>query len=703
MQKSIKKNYSHIIEMIANKQDCAFCTWYPEAANFEEAVPELKKLIHDKAVWRAVVVQDGETFGMAHIDKRNPFDGVGSVKVLQDFGEQQIFSMYEQLFEAEEEPEQTALDEFDGLVSESARLIGEYRNRKKQNYAQAVGQPLTRLSSWLFGTAMKAPYQPGKDWPKELLDDTLPIDREYYRLLDDNSVLASEIEQYHTFTYKYRALTENFELGAKMENKPDSMLVISERLGSHANDIFEKAWEQHEELEYDNFCDDNLYHEKMRFALYDVHYENEIRSPQDYFAFLSFAAVLAMNEVPRNSMKPFCVYNGSTSVDDDAAQNFFSYYLAKLEATRMLLENMKRRRLTERDEKNVTDDDAAKLFESDTRIPVIIRGNVAEKELFADCSKIGLATDCPRDEYTYWYDQMHEIMKKFIRYLREPRRAVKHAAHDDLRRLNETDDERALKLNEDQLENVQYRLNEEEQKMVETTTCALFKTREYTERLDKADKEVRRKISERMTKKKTVITGIVAAAAYLSGFAGLLFGNLMHPAARIVALIMIGCSLAVVIAAGFVYLFVLRRRLINRMRHFNYEMRGILDSIDSSLKAFSNYLTHACNVMREYSVFRMFERKEDKKLNAIKKHLYDIECRIHDVNEIYIGYCKPGRSVYFEAEPYNYDFTVPCEYEYDTPYDEKFSEIEFINKDNLIQMPIDYIKCVMLKREELYD
>ena len=57
----------------------------------------------------------------------------------------------------------------------------------------------------------------------------------------------------------------------------------------------------------------------------------------------------------------------------------------------------------------------------------------------------------------------------------------------------------------------------------------------------------------------------------------------------------------------------------------------------------------------------------------------------------------------YEAEPYDYDFTVFKDYEYDIPYSDAEKYIDFLQEGNRIAIPIDYVEAFTLTREELYD
>lgn len=56
-----------------------------------------------------------------------------------------------------------------------------------------------------------------------------------------------------------------------------------------------------------------------------------------------------------------------------------------------------------------------------------------------------------------------------------------------------------------------------------------------------------------------------------------------------------------------------------------------------------------------------------------------------------------------ECAPYEFDFTVLRDYEYEMPSIYSKKKIEYLEKGNEITVPIDYVESVMLTREELYD
>ena len=700
---SIRENHSHILDMLLKEKNCALCTWDPHATGLAEAVPGLDEVTAGRSEWRAIIVQDGETFGFECVDRRNPFDAVGSADVLNDFNELEILDLLERARMAVDATEREEYEQkADALIAQSAPRIEEFRALKRRNYLTAVRQPLTRLAIWLLGSPMQDAPEVPEHWPAALLSDDCVVNRAYYEWLASIGTLPSELELFKAEQYKYDVLNEYFLPGALVRKKPSAVYVLAERYAKRADDILKFLRYHHEEMEYDNFCDDNLFPGNMRFALYDVAYENDIRNAGDYLGFLSFVYMMSANEIPYGAMQAQRVYHGDARVDERKAKLFFAKYLRKLQLThKMLSVQLKRMQYTSVGEE-LSAEEALKLFESDVEVPVEIRSRDDESVFFANHA-IGLSKNCPRDEYGYWYDQVTEITKKFIRYLREPRRALKYAVKRDFRNRSVIEDERILKLSEERLEDIEYRLLEEEQQMVETTTIRLFQTKQYTDAIEQADKEVRENIEKRMTFKKTLLTGGIALFAFLFGFLPLLIINWGNADTWGPSLAIFGGSFLLMCVIALVYLFVMRKKLVNRMVHFNKVMRGILDDIQSGLQAFSAYLSHACNVMREFSVFNYLEKPTDVKANVLKKHISDIERRMEGVNNLFSGVLDTEWVADEDIQPYRFDFSRPEDYLYDVPYEEIESTVEFIRKGNHVSAPIDYVRSVSLTREELYD
>ena len=441
---------------------------------------------------------------------------------------------------------------------------------------------------------------------------------------------------------------------------------------------------------------------EMKFLLFDVLPKDHKQYKFDRIKLMCVLLIIANYALPKGVVNPGRVYRTDIDFDDSMISRICETYISKLKSTQLHLKDIERA-LDNEHETSIDDKTAQRLFESDITIPVEIKDPNKENELYAQYKDIGLATDTPKHEDVYWSGQYRDITKKFVKYLREPRRAVKTAVSEGFHKNNSIDDDRALILSETQAEDVGYRLLEEEQKMVSTVTSQIFDVKNYNEQIQQADKEIRREISKRMTKKKTGYVFLFSALAYLVGFLPLIFSNLNTVKSVTCSLLMTGITIAAFSAVGFFYLFVLRKKLINRFKHFNYVMSGICRTIMGGLSQFSKYLSSACNVMREFSVLKKRESAVSRIKRILSYHNLKIDEQIKTVSDMFSKYIDFRKITVKECDPYDFDFTVMKDYEYSMPSLLSIKKIEYCQPGNEITVPVDYVDSITLTREELYD
>lgn len=662
--------YHIYLKPLMDSEEFAFCPWNTQGETLEEAVPTLRELVRHKKEWRAIVVNDNSTWGFDGVNKRNPFDYVDSKR--RDYS----FSTVEQ--------------------------VRQFRESEDALIDKALSNPLSRLAIWLCGTPMNtAPlvcYAEHRRQVEQAADG-----EDYFTVLQELGLNPAEVEEDWVRARRFKRLYERFELRGELFNPPKAFLTVAERAKNVDNELVELAWTRHTEFDYSQFYIDNLYPEKLRYLIFDVAYIKSRRNESNYFNFLTSLLLLAAYETPGGVLRSNRVYKLNMQVDAQCIRDLCNAYNSKLWATVFRIDEITKR-LREQETQPVDAYTAEECFESHVTLPIEVVNRASKEMLRAKYGSIGLAKDCPADEETYWDDQFHTISKYFVRFLREPRRAVKTATKEDFRAINSIDDERALQLNEYQREDVQYVLEEEERNMVLTTTTQLFNTAQYNKKMREADKEIRRGIGQRMSRKKTLFVGLVGVLAYLVGFMPLLFGNLNTGKSFLFSLGLTAAVLGVFAAIGFVYLLVLRHRLVNRFKHFNYVMSGILKEIERGVESFSKYLSHACNVMREFSVLNYSESTYRRKKNILTNHKRIISDKIREVNELFAAYIDPNEvELARDADPYVFDFTVVRDYEYALPYSGALKDIDYLQEGNKLQIPIDFVEEFFVTREELYD
>jgi len=663
------KYYIYLKPFLDN-EEFAFCKWDTSGNTLNEAVPELKEIIGNKNEWRAIIVNDSSTWNFEAVNKRNPFNYVDSINNKSNF--------------------------------ETGEQIRAFRENEDVMLEKAFTNPLMKLSVWLCGSPIESMpnicYTGYEDVIENILDEKV-----YREKADELNITAQEIELDRIRLKRYEKLSHTFGSDAELFNPPQKVLALAERTKDVRREIAESAWIKHMEHDYSQFYIENLYSEKLRYLICDVSYLKGKHNEAQYFNFLTVMLLLAVNESPSGVLRANRVYSLNVKIDSECVRELCNQYNSKLNATLSEISN-ESRRLMEKQNKPVDRDTAEFYFETGVTVPVNIESFFDEDNLMAKHNEIGLAKDCPGDEFAYWNDQYSTIEKMFVKYLREPRRAVKVAVKDKFPTMNKNEDERAARLSEFQKENVLDILNEEEQNMISTKTTHLYNTAEYKQQMEEADKVIRRGISQRMTKKKTIKVALIAALAYFFGFIPLFIGNLNNTSSFLFSLGMTGITIALFLLVGLCTLFVFKNRLVNRFKHFNYVMSGILDEIQGSLNTFSVYLSSACNVMREFSVLESTENTYEKKQNILKNHRRIILEKVKEVNELFANYIDNDTlDTKRMVQPYDFDFTIMKDYQYEMPYSEIEKSIVFMQEGNEIAVPVDYLEAVIAEREELYD
>lgn len=108
--------------------------------------------------------------------------------------------------------------------------------------------------------------------------------------------------------------------------------------------------------------------------------------------------------------------------------------------------------------------------------------------------------------------------------------------------------------------------------------------------------------------------------------------------------------------------------------------------------------------MRDFFVLESTENIYKKKQNILKNHRRNIVKKIQEVNELFANYIDGDILTENKIiQPYEFDFTSMCEYQYEMPYSEIEKTIAFMQEGNVIASPVDYLESVIAEREELYD
>lgn len=709
-------------------ENTVFCEWNKDGECLEETVPELYGILEHRDEWRAIVFDNDK------IESVNPFD----------------FTEYR--------------DEGSSFPELSPEKRIRRRNNRLEAYSAAVSNPLVKLTTALCGVQNYGTLIPDGEFedilsgrkqvyeymlekqleliecdekaseldmfrrndlvkfvPPESVDSLISFVKQsdvhgIAELIPETAIVGfiefigedpglSDPEYTECLienTQKAKILNNLAESFLIKDKKPAEVICFSPRTFNSKALEQDIKWKKKDERTSSLFSVYNLYNDKLRFILFDMLPEDNRQYRFDVLKMFCFLLILSANGLPFGSVKAGCVYGAEISLNGDVVTELCEKYLGKLVSTRTCLKEIYKRRESET-ETSIDDITAQKTFDEDISVAVIAPAGGDEKQLRAKYDELGLAGDCPQDENVYWSKQYREISKNLVRYLREPRRAVKNAVSYDLRRNNSINDERSELLNEKQIEDIVFHTEDLERRITECSTAAIFDTKKYLEQTEHANEIVKRGIRRRMTKKTTAAVGLTAAGAYLFGFIPLLFGSTNSDRSFLFSAALTAGALLLFLLSGLLCLFSLRRRLKNVFKSFNGVINGILSEINGSLASFSDYMSCLCNIMRKKSVLKKRESELSKLKKILAYHDMNIKDRIDEVNEMFSRYVDLGRLNIKECVPYENDYTVMCNYNYEMPCDYSRKSIDYLQKGNRITVPVDYVDNVTLKREELYD
>ena len=721
--------YKLFLKPLLDRDNIALCEWNRGGETIGAMIPEARGLISKQKEWRAVIINPDGRY------QKNPFDHTGYLEHKSD-------------------AQQTDWDE-----------LARRKTARFECYERAINNPLVRLAAALCGAPA---FEPRAD-RERLLSDTVRIsdlmletqlgrvsvagfDRHIDNLGKDSlkqftdeknldkliaavrKKNAAEVMKIvgldnliHFITFlggddpglsdpEYTAhIIENAKKAALFDaispafdfktELPSEVVCLAARTCNSEMLDAQIVWEMVDETKYSRFPEFNLYPDKLKYIVFDMVENDHAQHDYDMIRFLSFALVLSGGEIPPGALSKARVYRADCVNDRDNLSLLLTAYHEKLKKTAAMLKEKQEEVLLD-DKLRKGSPEFAGMINAPVPVYLSEESGFEKSSLMAGYKDISFAKDCPVDEQAFWGGEYIRVYKGFQQYIKQPRRALIRAA-EDMKTVNFIDDEEAMYLDRFQIEDVYDGVNDAELRMLSIETADLYDTDAFFKRIEADRKSVRQFIDTRMTKKITVISGIVGLAALFLGFIPLFITSGNTFGSFIFSLIVTLAACGLVGAAGFCCLIWLRYSLRKRIRKFNDGMDGILKLIKQAMLRFSEYLTCACKFMRGYSAINMINEKDKKTAAEIKiyrKHILDIQRTGDEYQELFRDIGLSPDVDFSDIDAYDFDFTQPADYEYELPFGEwRSGTIEFLQDGNVIDAPVSYIERLTLRREELYD
>ena len=667
------KEYDMLLGPLLKDKDIVLCAWDTEKALLSEAVPALYSTVASKGDWRCIVVCDEEG-----ISRRNPFDLISP-----------------------EIPDEMA------DASEKERYKAA-REAKFKAYEAASQKPLARLAAHLCR------------FP--LIDEKISFP-ELSRVSDfdakdlgvgaggDPDDLGGTVPDWDLLEYQAE-IEKKFELYKMMRGPedddivpPSEIICVAQRCEKPNTYDIRTSWKTHLINQYSRFYDRNLYFDKMRYLIVDMLPKSHNNYPKDHIKLLYSILILAGNDIPNGTISANRVYRLDCVTDEKALGNNVRRYDRKLQLTDERLEK-EIYKITHEEKKELSDEDAKSMFCRSVNIPVNVVDRFDTQTLYVKGEHFGFAGDCPTPEPQKWSTLYKNSIKALTAYLKLPRRAVRRS-QSDFRLLNDVDTDRVKDLDQFQREDVEDFIGDSEIAMVSVETPDIYDPNRYEKKLKAASDAVTTFAETRMNKAATIGLGVFSLLMLLICFLPMIFKNRGGFGSVSLAVIVTVVAVGLMLVGCLVFLFLSRHKLLVKVSDYNAAMREVNLDVENGMQQYSKYLTNACAMMRGFSVVNYDKEHEDNNTLAARirtKHRKDISRIRAEFRELYGDYLEAAEKDDYQVEPYDYNFEREIDYSYPVPmlFDEE-NVIEYLQPDNRISCPVNYVDKISVELEELYD
>ena len=683
---AIRQENKLFFEPFLESKELACCYWNPLGQNLQDSVPGLMDAVGRRKDWRAVSINNCTNKSSK---MRNPFDVADR-------------SALDMLITPERQPgPNETIEEWEAAW----KAFYDARTKAKEDiYRGVLEHPFQKLATWLCFRPEDYVHNDVKekqdvhDWAMEMIgrDDLKPsvklelLEREQYkRELRMKETVRREFigEDYLNIAY------------------PVEVHCISPRAAENNYFDPDAYWTIHQDSEYSEFADRNMYFDRMRFMVFDMLARTHRNFRTDYIRFLATILIFISNPIPGSAMQARRLYQLEAETDDTPLCTLVTSYDRKLAATYEVIGN-EMEKIRSEIPGELTDKAAEALFCTSKDIAVLLDESCDLEKVYAE-KDYGLFFDRPEDEYHKWNRDYHTSEKALAYIAKQQSRAVRKSVSQaqlsceisgiDVRRLTPL-----------QIDDIREYTNAAEDEMVASIPPDLTDISQYTQRLQKESEKVKKAIGRRMTKKTVAILSAVCLGLYLVCFMPFLFANGGTAQTIATAIFLSAGMLAVLAGIMFVALFFLRTAVTNAVRAYNNTMHDIVNDIQSAMQRFSKYLSASGNVRRGYAVQNYARKNLDeytKSLRILKKHQEDIRKRRAQLAEDYGDYFG-DRSCCDETmcRPYDYDFDQTTEYAFPAPFlAGDCRQIEFISNGNLVTVPSSYVTRIGVRMEGIYE
>ncbi len=673
-------------EPFLENKELAFCCWNPEGQNLKDSVPDLIDTVGRRKDWKAIIIHNCTD---EQAKQKNPFDIVDCSELMnlseppQNPGSEQDWNEWEKLWIAY----------YNLLIS-----------KKEDVYKKSMELPLQKLVTWLN-------FQPADFVLNDVGEKDDIHDWALNEINNGESNPLVRLENLERVQYRSELKLKELLRRAFIGNDtldiayPKEIYCISKRISENGFFNPESYWNTRSKNEYSEFCDRNMYFDKMRFLVFDILPEKHKDFRCEKIKFLSTLLVFAANIVPGSAMEARKLYVLECESDDTPLFTLATSYDKKLAATFEVIDNEIDRIYSEMPGK-LTDKVAESLFCSPINVDVKLDESCDFDAMYPE-TDFSLIPSSPEAEVGNWRNNFARIRKSYGHIIRQQRRAVKKGI-DKLNLSSELSEANISRLTPFQLDDIQDYTENAENEMVSSMPPDLAEVSKYEKLMQDKSDNLSNVLKKRMSRITTIIVSAIVLFLTALVYVPFVASNLSASETTMSALGMSGTVLAILAAALVITLIILRLPLRDAVKDFENTMHYVTDEVNNSMRRFSKYFSLACSVRRGYKVKQCAEKNLDEYTKSIRirrKHQEDIRKKRAELKEMYTEFIG-GSESYDNTmiQPYDYDFDKKVEYEYAAPFLAGFCRnIDFMEKGNRVEVPSGYITDVSVRMEEIYD
>lgn len=497
---------------------------------------------------------------------------------------------------------------------------------------------------------------------------------------------------------EHRRLSEKYQF---FENRPREVLVISTRqpVDNTAQEIA-AAWELRLESESSEFWHRNRYPSICRFLTCDVVNQRHSLYCGSVFKLWCVVLLLALNQVEASTLQAYRLYNVSVELDGERLSAAFSGYYTRMQAMLTQLD------AAEANRESVESQTLRQAPRVEEEVSVSF-STKHSADLLIDNRHLGLTTDVPREEREYWGESYRRATSALTELLRSPERALDVAA-DDTRRRGVYPPDQVELLNRYQRSDLEAELEQTYFEALEQRSKLGFEAERRQRERAVIDQQVRRRIAQRLTRKRALIGGAVCLGAVVLGSLPYLIGAGRQGGFPLLwaVLAVLGCLLA---CAGFglAEAWIQRREMADAMQDHNRCMHDTLREIQTGAQHYSGYLSALCSYLRGRSYLDQEAALRGSRATAAqlsRGHRRAIQKCCALVREWGGALGAPVEAGLGEKPP-AFDAAVTPEENlaYRFPTRNQSRRIPLNQTGEELRSPYDFIRSMTMEREELYD